>query len=222
LLEFTEDVPKAIAEIKKAIRNGLITQKEIDQRVRKILAVKQWVGLDKYQPLNTENILEELNTPEAKLLNRQLVEASMTVLKNDNNLLPIKKLDETEFASISFGAAKTTEFQKGLSLYMKFTHFQLPMDASEAQVSKVKAELEKFDVIVGGIHDDSKFPRNTNKFSQAVQDLISELAQKENSILVSFKNPYVLNKLKNVEEAAALIVAYQDTELTQQVAPQLI
>ena len=222
LLEFTEDVPKAIAEIKKAIRNGLITQKEIDQRVRKILAVKQWVGLDKYQPLSTENILEELNTPEAKLLNRQLVEASMTVLKNEENLLPIKKLDETEFASISFGAAKTTEFQKGLSLYTKFTHFQLPMDASEAQVSKVKAELAKFDVIVGGIHDDSKFPRNTNKFSQAVQDLISEVAQKENSIVVSFKNPYVLNKLKNVEEAAALIVAYQDTELTQQVAPQLI
>ncbi len=51
LLEFSEDVPKAIAEIRKAIDQGLISQAEIDSRCRKILAVKQWVGLDKYEPL---------------------------------------------------------------------------------------------------------------------------------------------------------------------------
>ncbi|HSJ11173.1 MAG TPA: glycoside hydrolase family 3 N-terminal domain-containing protein, partial [Gillisia sp.] len=48
LLEFTEDVPKAIQEIRKAIRQGLISQAEIDRRCRKILAVKYWVGLNKF------------------------------------------------------------------------------------------------------------------------------------------------------------------------------
>src|SRR5690606_26031321 len=42
LLEFTEDVPRAISEIRKAISEGKITQQEIDTRCRKILAVKYW------------------------------------------------------------------------------------------------------------------------------------------------------------------------------------
>ncbi|MBK5193257.1 MAG: glycoside hydrolase family 3, partial [Flavobacteriaceae bacterium] len=42
LLEFTVDVPLAIAEIRKAINQGLITQAEIDKRCRKLLALKQW------------------------------------------------------------------------------------------------------------------------------------------------------------------------------------
>src|SRR5690606_25977106 len=88
LLEFTEDVPKAIQEIRRAINQGLISQAELDRRARKILAVKYWVGLNKYEPTSLLNIVEELNSPEANLLNRKLTEASLTVLKNDQDVLP--------------------------------------------------------------------------------------------------------------------------------------
>src|SRR5690606_26551906 len=101
LLEFTEDVPKAISEIRKAINQGLISQKEIDSRVRKILAVKQWVGLNNYEPTELKNIMEEINTPQAKYLNRKLAEASLTVLKNNDDVLPVKGLDSLRIVSVS-------------------------------------------------------------------------------------------------------------------------
>lgn len=222
LLEFTEDVPKAISEIKKAIKQGLITQAEIDRRVRKVLAVKQWVGLNNYEPIDPENILAELNTPEAKLLNRKLVAASLTVLKNDKNLLPFRELDSVKFASVSIGAEKETPFQESLKLYTKVEDFQLPREATAAQVSELKKKLEGFDYIIVGIHDSSKFPRNSLKFSEAVQIFISELSSKDNAVFAFFKNPYVLNKIENIENAAALIVAYQDSKNTQELAAQLI
>lgn len=222
LLEFTEDVPKAISEIRKAVNQGLISQKEIDQRVRKILAVKQWVGLNNYVPTPVENIVAELNTPEAQLLNRNLVKASLTVLKNEASILPIKELNEVRIGSISFGADKETAFQKTLSLYTAVDHFQLPREATSAQVEEVKKELAEYDLVIGGIHDNSKYPRNNVKLSSAALGLVRDLAKRENSIFAVFKNPYTLNKIDNIEKADGLILTYQDTRNGQELAAELI
>ena len=222
LLEFTEDVPKAIEEVNKAIKQGLISQKQLDERVRKILAVKQWVGLNQFKAQSPKNILKEINTADAKFLNRKLVEASLTVLKNENSILPIRKLDTLKIASISFGASKQTEFQKTLNLYTEVKNFQLKADAKASDIAKIKEKLSAYNLVIGGIHDDSRFPRNTMKFSQPIQDFIAELTEKEHTIFSYFKNPYSLNKLDKIENAAGLILTYQDNETTQDLAAQLI
>lgn len=222
LLEFTEDVPKAVSEIRKAINQGLITQEEVDQRVRKILAVKQWVNLDFYEPVPKKNILQDVNTPSAEALNRKLVAASLTVLKNEENILPLKELQKKRIASVSFGAKKKTEFQKTLDLYSEVKHFNLSAEPSEAELKEVREKLQKYDLVVVGVHDSSKYPRNNLKFSSEAVELLSDISQQKNSIIAFFKNPYVLNKIDDIEAAAGLIVAYQDSETTQELAAQLI
>lgn len=222
LLEFTEDVPKAIAEVSKAIKQGLITQKELDKRVRKILAAKQWVGLNNYKEQSIKNIVKEINTGHAKFLNRKLVEASLTVLKNENSILPLRKLDTLKIAAVSFGAQKQTQFQKSLNLYTEVKNFQLKANATAAEVASLKQKLSAYNLVIGSIHDDSRFPRNTMKFSKAVQKFIGELSAEENSIFSYFKNPYSLNKIDGIEDAAGLILTYQDTKTTQDLAAQLI
>ncbi|MBA6151389.1 serine hydrolase [Gelidibacter gilvus] len=222
LLEFTENVPRAISEIKKAIQQGLISQEEIDRRVRRVLAIKQWVGLDNYIPMATEQILTDLNTPEANLLNRKLVAASLTVLNNKNNMLPFHELDRVKFASISIGSDNETPFQKSLKLYTKVNDFQLPLKATQAQVLELKKNLEDFDYIITGIHDTSRFPRNRLELSTSVEEFVNELSEKKNTVITFFKNPYVLNKLEHIEKAPGLIVAYQDSKNTQELTAQLI
>ena len=222
LLEFTEDVPKAIEEVNKAIKQGLISQKQLDERVRKILAVKQWVGLNEFKAQSPKNILKEINTAEANFLNRKLVEASLTVLKNEKSILPLRKLDTLKIASVSFGASKQTEFQKTLNLYTEVKNFQLKADVKASEIEKIKEKLSEYNLVIGGIHDDSRFPRNTMKFSKPVQDFIAELAAKELTIFSYFKNPYSINKLDKIENAAGLILTYQDTKTTQDLAAQLI
>jgi beta-N-acetylhexosaminidase len=222
LLEFTEDVPRAIAEIRKAVQQGLISQKEIDQRCRKILAVKQWVGLHNYQPVPTENMVKELNTPAAKLLNRNLMKSALTVLKNKNDLMPVRHLEKLDIASISFGANKLTPFQETLSLYSEVKHFTLPNDANQEQVDQLKEQLTGYNLIIGGVHDHSKYPRNSLTLSDAAQAFISELSARGNVVMAVFKNPYVLDKLKDIENADGLIITYQDNENAQELAAQVI
>ncbi|WP_277485213.1 glycoside hydrolase family 3 N-terminal domain-containing protein [Catalinimonas alkaloidigena] len=222
VLEFTENVPKAIAEIKKAIDQGLISQEEIDLRCRKMLAVKQWVGLDNYEPVVVENIATEMNTPTSKLLNRKLMEAALTVLSNENELMPIRRLDTLKIASISLGTGRVTPFQKMLNNYTKVRSFILDDKASSQQVNEVKASLKNYDLIIAGVHDDSKYPRNSIKFSAPVMQLISDVAKMDNAIVSVFKNPYVLSKLNNIEQADGLIMTYQDNTNAQELAAQLI
>lgn len=222
VLEFTENVPKAIAEIKKAIDQGLISQEEIELRCRKMLAVKQWVGLDNYEPVVVENIATEMNTPTSKLLNRKLMEAALTVLNNENELMPIRRLDTLKIASVSFGASRVTPFQKMLNNYTKVRSFILDEKASSQQVNEIKASLKNYDVIIAGVHDDSKYPRNSIKFSAPVMQLLSDMAMMDNAIVSVFKNPYVLGKLKNIEQADGLIMTYQDNTDAQELAAQLI
>ena len=146
----------------------------------------------------------------------------MTVLKNDNNAIPVQGLDSLRIASVSFGTMKKTAFQETLDLYAGITHFNLPVNASEIMVKTLEDQLQNYDLVISGIHDFSKFPRNTLRLHTDVLQLIKDLASKENSIFAFFKNPYVLNKIDGIENAAALVVAYQDSKETQEVAAQLI
>ena len=222
LLEFTADVPKTIEEVKKAIAAGFISEAELDQKVRKLLAVKQWVGLKNYQPVSKKHIQKDLNSAKAKELNEKLVEASLTLLKNDKNLLPLKGLEKLNIASVSIGSDEKTEFQKTLSLYTKVKHFQLPVDADTGEIAALTKQLQGYNLILAGIHDQSKFPRNNLNFSSEVVDFITEIAEKENGVISFFKNPYVLDKIKGIEKAPALVLTYQDSDLSEKMAAELI
>ena len=222
LLEFTEDVQRAIAEIRKAVEKGLVNQKEIDQRCRKILAVKYWAGLNNYKPVEIQGLVKELNTPAANLLNRNLTKAALTVLKNENKFLPLRYLEQLKIASVSFGAEQQTAFQNALSLYTNVAHFTLPNDATAGQVDEVREQLKNYNLVIAGWHDNSKYPRNNLALSNEAQRYLGELAEKQNTVIAVFKNPYVLDKLDKIENANGLIVTYQDNVMAQELAAQLI
>ena len=99
VLLFAENVPKAIEEIKKAIKQNKISQAEIDSRCHKILMAKKWMGLDNYNALDVSKIADEIITIETKLLDKKLVKSSITLLQNYDNLLPLKRLDTLRIAS---------------------------------------------------------------------------------------------------------------------------
>ncbi|MEX2234580.1 MAG: glycoside hydrolase family 3 N-terminal domain-containing protein [Cyclobacteriaceae bacterium] len=222
MLELTEDVPRAIEEIRKAIRQGLISQKEIDAKCRKMLAVKYWVGLNKFYPIPTASIARDLKTPSATLLSRKLMEAALTVLKNDRNIIPLRELDTLRIASLSIGASRLTAFQESLSLYAGVKHFNLAEQAGIAEIETLRSQLKSFNLIIGGVHDGGIRPLNRFNFFPDVQNFISELAHDGNLIVAIFKNPYVLDKLKDIGMAEGLIITYEDNINAEQLAAQLI
>jgi len=93
VLLMPKNVPLAFQKIKDAIKSGKISQKEIDFRCKKILIAKQWMKLNKFKPIKTQNIYEDLNTEYARFLNRKLTESALTVAMNKNYILPSQRFN---------------------------------------------------------------------------------------------------------------------------------
>src|SRR5450432_846716 len=79
--------------LKKNLQSGKITQKEIDQACRHILEAKYKLGLfkDPYNRMNTERAVKELLSPDNRKLSREVAAHSFVLLKNNDQLLPLKK-----------------------------------------------------------------------------------------------------------------------------------
>jgi beta-N-acetylhexosaminidase len=222
VLEFTEDVPKAIDEIKKAIAAGRLSQAQIDDRVRKVLAAKAWVGLDRLQPVEMTNLVEELNPKAAELTNRLMVENALTVLRNQGTLLPLQRLDTLKIAVISLGADKPTTFQHIAGLYTQVDTLSIPARPTEAQLMELGSKLDQYNLLLVGVHLNSVSPRLNFGLTDPMNAVLEQLMATGKAVVTLFGNPYVLNKIKNPEQARALVMAYQMTPYTEDLSAQLL
>ena len=102
VLLFAENVPVAIDKIKQALKVGILEQAEIDARCRKILKAKRWAGLDNYEAIDTKKLVANLNAAEEKMANREVVKKSITLVKNSNDIVPLKELEHLKIATVSY------------------------------------------------------------------------------------------------------------------------
>jgi beta-N-acetylhexosaminidase len=222
VLLFSKDVGRAIQEIKLAIKQGKITQKEIDDKCRKILAAKEWAGLNNYKPIELKNLVEDLNTPQFHLLINQLTEASLTVLRNRNEVLPIKDLDKLKIASLSINTELTTGFQDKLALYASMDHYTIHNKATQADNEQTLEALKNYNLVIVGVHDLSQRAAAGFGLSAANIDLLQKLAASGNAIITFFGNPYGLAKIDGIQNTEGLIVTYQENKSANDMAAQLI
>ncbi|MCC7507231.1 MAG: beta-glucosidase BglX [Saprospiraceae bacterium] len=77
--------------LKKALDEGRITQKQIDDAVRRVLWLKFALGLfdDPYRYLDNKRRTETLERPEYRQASRDMAAESMVLLKNDGGVLPL-------------------------------------------------------------------------------------------------------------------------------------
>ncbi|MGV3539978.1 MAG: glycoside hydrolase family 3 N-terminal domain-containing protein [Rufibacter sp.] len=218
----TMDVKTTIEEVKKAIANKEITQAEVDNRVRKVLAAKQWMGLDKWKPIETKTLVQDLNNPYAQYLNRQLTEASLTLLRNKNNIIPIKTLDTLKVAALAMGTHLETDFQRSLAKYTKVDNFFLSPTSSIAELQQLKEQLKDYNLVIVGVHKLQLKASGTFGVTAEMNLFMKDLIRSKPTIVSVFGNVYSLNRFETIERASGVLATYQENELTQDVAAQLI
>ena len=82
-----------VKTLKESYERGNITMDDIDTAVRRMLTAKFQLGLfdDPYRYCDMDRSKTEIFTPENKAFARKVSAESMVLLKNEDNLLPIKK-----------------------------------------------------------------------------------------------------------------------------------
>jgi beta-glucosidase len=82
-----------LTTLKKSLQQGKVTQQQIDFACRKILEAKYKLGLfdDPYRYCNEQRAKTEIFTDANRKAAREIAAQSFVLLKNNNNLLPLKK-----------------------------------------------------------------------------------------------------------------------------------
>lgn len=222
VLLFTEDLPGAIKEIKLAIKRGEISQAEIDERCLKILKAKHWLNLDNYKAVDLNRLWSGLNTQEGFILRRKLTEKAITLAKNDDDLLPLKRLDTLKIASVAMGVSIRNRFQEYLGRYTDIDFYQIEKNAPIENYAQLLKKLDKYNLVIVSKHDSDI--RATRKFGITNQtiEFLSELSKKKNVIFDLFANPYGLDLYEGTERLKGVLISYEDKREAQMASAQII
>ncbi|MBX2844323.1 MAG: serine hydrolase [Flammeovirgaceae bacterium] len=135
----------------------------------------------------------------------------ITLLKNQKNILPFKRLDTLNIGVISFGSFSETSFQKMLGNYTQTWNYSFENTIDEESIESRKILLKKHNLLIIGIHSSS---------ISEVQ--INSLLKEFNTIVVDFTNDHkTLGKL-NTDNTEALLVTFNNSEIRQNVAAQML
>ena len=220
VLELSQNSKRAVKMVRKAIRKKRIDAEDVEQRVKKVLAAKLWLGLDKWDSVSTRNLYADLHRPYAMRLNQRLADAAVTLLNGDSL---IRNLDLTKkTAIISIGSEKITPFQELINTRLdNGVNFLIPNNASADDVSKVAAELRTFDQVLVALHDTRLRPGSILNYNNTVKLFVSEIASTQ-AIFCVFGNAYALASLPGIEHAASVLLAYQNDETLQRAATKVL
>jgi beta-N-acetylhexosaminidase len=222
VLLFSQNVPKAIEEIKEAIKRNEITQEEIDAHCRKILMVKAWTGLNHYKPTVLKNLTKDLNSVNADYINRQMAEKTITVLSNKKNILPLKRLDTLHIASLMIGDTAENAFQSMLGNYAPIDNFNMDIHCSDSLMNVIYQKLKKYNLVIVGVNHTTLHPQDTFGITKVAIKMMDTLEKRTSVILDLFSNPYILAYLPQAQNASALIMSYQSTPYMLDYSAQVI
>ena len=222
ILLLSQDVPAAVEAIKEALKKGTYTEAQLNASVARILKAKEWMGLNKGVNIEPDGVIEDLNSSSYQVLNRELIAASLTVLKNKQNILPIRELDQKiAVLSLAPEGVSYKPFQKSLNQYTKvdaFHYAQLPVAEQKGLMDK----LLEYDLVIVGVHLSNKSPWVSYKINNEYKNFLNILRSKQKVIIDLFANAYALNNFIAASHADGLVVSYQNSKDAQELSAQMI
>src|SRR5690606_19087019 len=216
ILCLPEDVAGSLAAIKTANKKKKLTWKTIDERVKKVLHAKYQLGLNELSPIDTRNLVNDLNE-KTDAIRAKVAEHTLTMVNYDNKIFPLKP--GKKVAYIGIGAEENT-FGKRLRSEWDARTYYFSYKEGKEKADNILSDIasRNFDEVIIGIHDYSMRPGNNYNISQEAINLWNKL-QTYNTSTIVFGNVYALS---NFCTAKNLVAAYQDDAITQDIAADLV
>ncbi|MGC4039953.1 MAG: glycoside hydrolase family 3 N-terminal domain-containing protein [Flavobacterium sp.] len=215
ILLFAENVPLAAEKICMAYQDGTITEARLAQSVKKILHYKYKAGLNQYKPVEPINLYNDINPATNNDLEYELYENAVTVVKNDNETLPIKDLGQ-KIAYVKLGDDTNSAFVNTLKKYTEVT------EVADANIDSLMVKLKDYETVIIGYHKSDKAWWKVPAFTDSDLQVINRIANDKKLIVDCFAKPYVLSQIQNFDTIKAVVVTYQNGDVAQEVSAELL
>ena len=200
LMLVSPDEITAVNELKKAVESGRIREERVDYSVRKILALKNEFNLFNERFADIDLLHSNINKPEYQVIADRIGRESVTLLKDDKNIVPVRELIYPEVLLIAVsdgnGHPSANQLAREVRRYHSNVRFHSIDDrtGSEEYEQLINA-AERADLIVIGsfIMVRSHFPIQIPE--RQLLALNEVLALDKPNVLMAFGNPYIVRDL---------------------------
>ena len=96
------DVGQAVDALVRAVRSGRLTESRIDTSVAKLLALKERFGLPERRTVPLDEIPRVVGVPQHTEMAQEVANRSITLLRNERDLLPLVGTRRARVMSVSF------------------------------------------------------------------------------------------------------------------------
>lgn len=209
-----ENVAASFEKLLSFYKEGILTEERLAFSVKKILKYKFKVGLNKYHPVAIANLITDINPSQNEAIHYKLYENAITVLKNKEEILPVKDVSQ-KIAYVKLGDAENSTFISTLKKYTEVT------EVSNANIDTLNAELKKYDLVILSFHQENKTWAKQD-FSEVELLWLQKIAKENKVILDIFTKPYTLLAISNFDDIEGLVVSYQNSNVSQVVSAELV
>ena len=214
ILLFPENVPLAYEKICVAYQDSIISDERLDKSVKKILHYKYKSGLNKLKSVDVKNLSKDLITSSKDALQYQLYEHAVTVLKNKDNIFPIKNLNQ-KIAYVKLGDDVNSAFVSTLKKYTEIT------EVTSNNIDTLNVKLKDFNTVIVGYHKSDKAWKK-HDLSETELLWLQKIAENNVVIFDAFSKPYSLSPITNFDGIEAVVMSYQNADIAQEVSAELL
>lgn len=219
-----ENLEKAYQELLDAAQSGRISLARIEESVRRILSLKVWLGLHKSRAVSIEKISEIVGDPQSIALAEEISSASMTLLRNKMDRLPLRPRSTIHLIVVTDGFS----MQAGTELlailknnnHHEATVSRLWNESTRQEIESARGLSRASDNVIIGAYLSVGSWKGKLGFAKSVFDFIDEIARSSVPVfLVAFGDPYILGKLPTTD---VVLAAYDGSLLGERSAAKAL
>ena len=212
------NVKRAIDAIVSAIDAGRLTEARIDESVGRLLRLKEELGLAEERSVPLEMIPRVVGVPLHMEMAREVAERSITLIKNQRNLLPLLGTRRARVMSVSFrnpgDVLSGRYFDSRLrETYPRLVSRSVDESTNSEGYSDLLRRAGRSDLVVVSVY--SNFAGKVD-LPDATVDFVNELARRRvTHVVISFGTPYLISLFP---DARVYLLAWSSAQVSQQAA----
>jgi len=207
----------ALSALDEAVRSGQISERRIDQSVRKILAAKARLGLDRNRFVDVGRLNQRFALPEYEAQAQTIADRSVTLLRDTPHLLPLDATHPLRVLLVSLSADPDPNPGETIEPEMRPRVDSLTVLRADTQyvpVSTLKLPPpETYDVAVAALFvrvadrkGDIGFPEQEHSFVDRL------IGAGKPTIVACFGNPYLIERFPN---AKTWVAEFSSNDISQ-------
>lgn len=220
LLLLPPDPAKVINYLVEAVRNGQLPLSRVEESLRRVLLFKSRLGLHRNRFVAIDRLPLVLGRPEYREIARQAFASAITLVKNENNVLPLGRSGKLVVLSLSSdpgdyfaGRMFASEMQSRIPGARVFF---ADGDTGREKLEEAFGAASSSELVVVALFSSLRAYKGSVDLEPAHVELIKRIkAAGVTTVVLSFGSPYFLRHFPEVD---AYLCLYRNTPETQQLA----